>query len=153
MTRAQSWLTFATLLAVAVLAGSLIAGIAASPPQPEPESVTGKATGSPAVRVEVLNAGGEAGVARAATQVLRDRRFDVVFYGNAARFDLDSSVVLARTASAEPAQRVARALGISRVRTAPDSTLYLEVTVRLGRDWQPPDDLLPGLFRPPNSGS
>lgn len=151
MKKAQSWLIFATLLAVAVLAGSLIAGIAASPRQPESELV--EAAGSPPVRVEVLNAGGEPGVARAATQVLRDRRFDVVFYGNAARFDLDSSVVLARTASTEPAERVARALGISRVRTAPDSTLYLEVTVRLGRDWQPPDDLLPGLFRPPNAGS
>lgn len=88
------------------------------------------------VRVEVLNAGGRAGMARLATEQLRDRRFDVVYFGNA-RAAVERSEVLARTGGEESARRVAEVLGIPRedVRSEPDSTLYVDVTVRLGPDW------------------
>lgn len=94
--------------------------------------------GGERVRVEVLNAGGRAGMARLATERLRDRRFDVVYFGNA-RVAVEASEVLARTDGLARARQVAEVLGIERerVREEPDSTLYVDVTVRLGPDWGP----------------
>jgi hypothetical protein len=89
------------------------------------------------VRVEVLNGGGREGMARAATDALRDEGFDVVFYGNAAAFDRDSSLVLDRVGRPDLARAAADALGIPRVLSRPDSNLYLDVTVLLGGDWSP----------------
>jgi len=94
----------------------------------------------PRVRVEVLNAAGRAGLAREATQRLRDHGFDVVFFGNAREFGRDSSVVLDRVGTIEVAREVAEALGIAAVRSEPDTTLLLEVTVVLGKDWPPRGD-------------
>jgi hypothetical protein len=88
------------------------------------------------VRVEVLNAGGSQGAARVATDRLRDKGFDVVFFGNAQTFGRDSSVVLDRTGHLDEARGVADALGIHKVRSEPDSNLYLDVSVLLGRDWE-----------------
>ncbi|MBW3628733.1 MAG: LytR C-terminal domain-containing protein [Gemmatimonadetes bacterium] len=87
------------------------------------------------VRVEVLNAAGIPGLARGATDRLRDAGFDVVFFGNGRGFEPESSLVLDRVGRREVAAEVARALGIPRVVTRPDTTLYLEVTVVLGKDW------------------
>lgn len=87
------------------------------------------------VRVEVLNGGGQAGVARSATTVLRDAGFDVVFFGNAGSFDQDSSLVLDRVGRPEWARAVAEALGIHNLRSEPNPNLYLDVSVVLGRDW------------------
>jgi hypothetical protein len=98
---------------------------------------SGQQPASPRVRVEVLNAGGSSGAARGATDRLRDMGFDVVFFGNADSFDRDSSVVLDRAGHVEAARSVADALGIRRVRSEPDSNLYLDVSVMLGRDWVP----------------
>lgn len=89
------------------------------------------------IRVEVLNAGGEQGVARIATDELRTLGFDVVYFGNAETFDAEMSVVLDRFGRLEAAKAVADALGISNVRSEPDASLYLDTTVRLGRDWVP----------------
>lgn len=86
------------------------------------------------VRVEVLNGSGRSGLARAVTDRLRGAGYDVVYFGNAAQ-GADSSVVVARSADAGPARAVARQLTIGRVREEPDSTLLLDVTVILGRDW------------------
>lgn len=101
----------------------------------------GAATGLPAtqgrVRVEVLNAGGVAGRAGEATEALRDAGFDVVFFGNATTFDRDSSVVLDRIGDVAPARAVADVLGIRNVRSEPDSNLYLDVTVMVGKEWVP----------------
>lgn len=96
------------------------------------------------VRVEVLNAGGVSGVAWDATVALRDRGFDVVSYGNAGTISTDSSVVLDRVGDMATARLVAEALGIHRVDSAPDSTLYLDVTVRLGPEWAADLPVAPG---------
>lgn len=93
-------------------------------------------TRGPRVRIEVLNGAGQAGLARAAMEQLRERGFDVVYFGNAREFGHDSSVVLDRVGREEAAQAVANALGIGNVRSEPDSTLLLEVTVILGKDWR-----------------
>ena len=74
---------------VIVLAVGIFVGSAISQWRPLPEServlsprnVTSEGLGR--VRVEVLNAGGEDGMARLATEHLRDQGFDVVFFGNA----------------------------------------------------------------------
>ncbi len=89
------------------------------------------------VRVEVLNAGGAPGMARRATERLREKGFDVVYYGNARTFGRDSSLVLDRVGDVRAARSVADALGIRRVRSLPDSNLYLDVSVLLGTDWSP----------------
>lgn len=86
-------------------------------------------------RVEVLNASGERGIARAVTQRLRTAGFDVVYFGNAPASAGDSTIVLARIGDDAVARAVAEHLGIARVATVPDTTLFLEATVILGRDW------------------
>ncbi len=90
------------------------------------------------VRVEVLNAGGVPGAARRATQLLRSRGFDVVFWGNAEAFTEDSSLVYDRVGRMDWAEGVAKALGISNVLSRPDPNLYVDVTVRVGREWEEP---------------
>jgi len=105
-------------------------------------SVSPSDEGAPAwdgdrVRVEVLNGGGRSGMAREAMDRLRNRGFDVVYWGNASSFGLDSSVVLDRVGRVDFAQSVGEALGISGVRTEPDSSLLLDVSVVLGQDWEP----------------
>jgi hypothetical protein len=129
----------AAVVAVVLLAGAFI-GSAVSQwwGGGEPRSGTHpRQSGSPRVRVEVLNSGGSPGAARGATDRLRDMGFDVVFFGNADSFDRDSSVVLDRAGHVEAARSVADALGIRKVRSEPDSNLYLDVSVMLGRDWVP----------------
>ncbi len=87
------------------------------------------------VKVEVLNGSGVPGVAWDATRVLRGKGFDVVSFGNAGTYSPDSSVVKDRVGHAETANLVAEALGLTRVLSEPDSTLFVDVTVHLGPDW------------------
>ena len=86
------------------------------------------------VRVQVLNGSKRSGLARLATDQLRDAGFDVVSIGNASS-PATTSVVLDRAGTPEVAQRVAATLGITRIESRPDSALYLEVTVILGADF------------------
>jgi hypothetical protein len=128
-----------TVVAVVVLLVSLVLGLRAPPPPPDDgfaaalEAVR-SSPARPPVRVEVLNAAGLPGVARDVTDLLRDRGFDVVHYGNAS-VRRDSTAVLNRSGDHGSAARVAEALGIERLETAIDTTLYLEATVILGGDW------------------
>jgi hypothetical protein len=127
----------ATLVLVAVLAISAMAGLfAGEPGEPVEMDAPLAAIDGERIRVEVLNGAGVSGLARDVTRMLRDLNFDVVFYGNAAGGAQDSSVVLDRTGNADHARRVADALDIAAVRSEPDSTLYLEATVILGADWR-----------------
>ena len=91
------------------------------------------------VTVDVRNAAGVTGMARAATNFLRGAGFDVVSLGNAEHFALDSSVVIDRVGKPETAAAVARALGIRKVTSEPDPNLFVDVTVRLGSDWTAPE--------------
>ena len=128
------------LAALVLLRGAVLVGLASmiwpwrggegAPPPPVAELPPGER-----VRVEVLNAAGVPGLARAATDRLRDAGFDVVYFGNNRGFAPESSLVLDRVGKPEVANEVGRAVDIPRVESRPDSTLYLEVTVVLGRDW------------------
>lgn len=138
-----------TVLAVLFLAGSMVVGLLSGGREPAPgaEAAAGRGGDAPSRgRVEVLNAAGRAGLARAGTWVLRREGFDVVGFGNAQGFAPDSSLVLARTGDLELAQRVADVMGIARVREAPDASLLLDVTVVLGADWSA--DAVPLPYRP-----
>ena len=88
------------------------------------------------LRVEVLNATPAVGLARIATWRLRDRGIDVVFFGSDSTTALDSTEVVVRRGGPEAAERVRRALGLGRVRTAVEPARMVDVTVRLGRDFQ-----------------
>jgi hypothetical protein len=87
------------------------------------------------VRVEVRNAGGRSGMARRATDYLRDLGFDVVYFGNADQFDQQETVVLDRMGRMDKARAVAEVMGAATVLSEADSTLYLDVTVLLGAEW------------------
>jgi hypothetical protein len=87
-------------------------------------------------RVEVLNASNQPGRARDATARLREAGYDVVHFGNAARVP-DSSRVIDRIGRPDIARALADHLGIDRVITAIDSTLYLDASIILGVDWVP----------------
>jgi hypothetical protein len=145
--RLQTIGLFVTLLAVAVLVGSLAAGLAgggstvADPPRASAEpartrpSAVAETSVQP-VRVAVLNASGIPRLAdRGRARLRDDGRFDVKEIGNAPGFSPDSSVVLDRVGQVAHARAVADALGISRVESKPDANLYLDVTVVLGKDW------------------
>ncbi|MEJ2502962.1 MAG: LytR C-terminal domain-containing protein, partial [Gemmatimonadota bacterium] len=90
------------------------------------------------------NGAGAPGLARDATHVLRARGFDVVYFGNAGRFDHVRSVVLDRVGDTLGARAVAASLGIDSVAAAPDRTLMLDVSVVLGEDWPPAPARDPG---------
>lgn len=87
-------------------------------------------------RINVLNATDRNGLAADVTDRLRDAGFDVVHYGNADDTDPDSSVVIDRIGDDAIARAVAGELGIDRITTDVDSTLYLDATVVLGVDFQ-----------------
>jgi hypothetical protein len=125
------------LLGVAATAAALAIGLSSEPAEVEATRDLTRWSGN-RVRVEVLNGGGVPGMARAATDRLRDVGFDVVSFGNAASFDADRpSVVIDRVGHPELARAVAAGLGIDNVHSEPDPNLYVEVTVVLGGAWTP----------------
>ncbi|MGH7569847.1 MAG: LytR C-terminal domain-containing protein [Gemmatimonadales bacterium] len=97
------------------------------------------------IAVEVLNASGQAGLARAGTRVLRRAGIDVVFYGNAPPEEgtLDSTRIMVRRGRAAVGERVRAALGTGRVALAPDSARLVDVSVLLGADFAPRLDFHP----------
>jgi len=89
------------------------------------------------VRVQVLNTTRTRGLARRATQLLRDRGFDVVEIGTTGPL-LDSTLVLDRSGHPDWAAQVAQVMTPARAVARPDSSRYLDVTVLVGRLWRPP---------------
>ena len=140
--RFRSLVLLLVLSGVAILVGFSISLWSRKTPEIEPPSAIPGVRGR--VRVEVLNAGGVPGVALDATRALRDQGFDVVLFGNAGTYSNDVSVVLDRVGQLETARLVAEALGVSQFRSEPDSTLFVDVTVRLGPEWTDPRSKVEG---------
>ena len=86
------------------------------------------------IRVQVRNGSGIPGAAGEVTEYLRDAGFDVVDFGNAEEFDEPRTVVIDRVGARDRALEVAAALRGVPVRSDVDTTLYLDVTVLVGRD-------------------
>jgi hypothetical protein len=133
----------AAMLAVLVVAGG--AGVAVARRRSEgtstaPESFQGhdvRAPGGVRVTVEVFNATRRRGLGRRATLYLRDQGFDVVTLGTVVAMR-DTTVVIARTAHADWARLVSRALGDARLEVRPDSSRDVDVSVYVGATWRPP---------------
>ncbi len=132
MERLRGLAVLLVVLAAGVFVGSAVSQWKPLPEAQRPDLVGQNPVVAPRgrVRVEVLNAGGTESMARRAG-------FDVVYFGNADRFGDDSTVVFDRTGDLEAARAVADVLGARSVRAEPDSNLYLDVTVLLGREWTP----------------
>lgn len=90
------------------------------------------------IQLEVLNGCGVPGLANDFTSVLRKNGFDVVETGNFKNFDMQNTVVIARTFDAENARRVADALGINseNVFIEASEDFYLDATVVIGSDYK-----------------
>lgn len=99
----------------------------------------------PRLSVEVLNASWKPGLARTAVRVLRQAGMDVVDFGTAAAGSdpLDSTRILVRRGDAAVGEQVRRALGVGKVAVQRDSTLLLDASVLLGRDFAPRLDFHP----------
>lgn len=135
-------LVSATLFIAVGFVGAFVASVVAGLWNDESAGTGLRALGASAdtpqqARIEVLNGAGTPGLARDATYRLRGDGFDVVFFGNADHFRHERSVVVDRVGRPDRARAVAAVLGIDSVSTAVDSSLMLEVTVVLGRDWPP----------------
>lgn len=127
------------MLAVLAFVASFVFGLGRGA-APRPRPVATDSTAPPVVpdsrvRVQVLNGSDKPGLARLATDQLRAAGYDVVGLGNA-RSSVTTSLVLDRVGNRTMAEGVAQALGITRVETRPDTSLYLEVTVVLGPEWR-----------------
>ena len=85
-------------------------------------------------RVEVLNASGIDGLARATTRLLRSRGIDVVYFGTASVDSLSTTRIIVRRGDTTAAVLVREALGVGILVEEQDPRLLLEVTVHLGRD-------------------
>ena len=87
------------------------------------------------VTVEVLNGTRRAGVARAATRMLRRRGLDVVYFGNADEA-VDSTRVIVRRGNPGRGRDVRLALGVGHIRVEPDTLRRVDVSVVLGADFR-----------------
>ncbi len=102
-----------------------------------------RATNSPEligdiIQLEVLNGCGVPGLANDFTSVLRKNGFDVVETGNFKNFDMQNTVVIARTFNTKNAKRVADALGIAEEHVFIEASedFYLDATVVIGSDYK-----------------
>lgn len=86
------------------------------------------------IRIQVRNASGIPGAAAQVTEYLRDAGFDVVDFGNADVFDQPRTVVIDRVGARDRALDVAAALRGVPIRSEIDTSLFLDVTVLVGRD-------------------
>ena len=84
----------------------------------------------------MLNGTKRAGVARAATRMLRRRGLDVVFYGNA-EAAVESTRVIVRRGDPGAGREVRQAIGTGRVVLEPDTLPRVDVSVILGADFRP----------------
>jgi len=92
--------------------------------------------------VEVLNGTNRMGLARIATRQLRRAGFDVVLFQNAPEL-ADSTDILVRRGDAADGDRVRAELGVGRVRLEVDTLRRVDVSVVLGKDYQPEPELHP----------
>lgn len=101
-----------------------------------------KAPAGVRIKVEVVNTTKVRGLGRRATQLLRDRGFDVVDVETGGPLR-DTTLVLDRSGHAAWASTIARILGAgARAESRPDSSRYLDITVLLGSAWRPPSEPL-----------
>jgi hypothetical protein len=89
------------------------------------------------LRIEVLNGTDISGLAKEASEFLRDKGFDVVRYGNTSK-KVEKTVVIDRTDPESKNARLVRdVLKQGTITYEPHSVQLLEVTVVMGKDFEP----------------
>ncbi len=139
----------AVVVVVVVIAGAMAGWLrerrANVPPTPAPTALTDSAAYAPSgvqIRVRVLNMTQSRGLAKRATAVLRDFGYDVVDYDTDIQPPSTPTRIIAHTGQMEWAQRLRRAVGVGAIGESPDSLRYVDFTVFIGSDWQPPTQSL-----------
>ncbi len=125
----------ALLVIVAYLAYSFVLRLTVAP------TLDATRDGDPqgkAIQVDVINGCGAAKAGTQCTQYLRSRGYDVVEVRNYHRFDVRTSLVIARTSNIRNAEKVATALGIpsTRIIQQLNPDLFVDVSVLIGHDVQ-----------------
>jgi hypothetical protein len=105
-----------------------------SPPADAADSVPRPSLERARIRVQVRNGSGIPGAAGQVTEYLREAGFDVVDFGNAEEFDEPRTVVIDRVGARDRALEVAAVLRGVPIRSEVDTSLYLDVTVLVGKD-------------------
>ena len=91
---------------------------------------------SEVIRVEVLNGCGVRKIAQRVTDILREKGFDVVKVDNAPSHDFPKTIVVDRKLETmRYARKVARSIRCRQVTSQVNPSLYLEVTVIVGKDY------------------
>ena len=133
------------VLLLAVLGASGVVLHSRGEPTPLLASVTARhevrAPEGVRIRVQVLNTTKTRGLARRATQLLRDRGFDVVEVGTVSPA-MDTTLVLDLSGHPAWANAVAKVMAPAHTRARRDSSRYLDVTVLVGSSWRPPAEPL-----------
>jgi LytR cell envelope-related transcriptional attenuator len=94
--------------------------------------------------IEVLNGTTRQGLARTVTRLIRRQGIDVVYFGSTDSADrTDSTRIIARRGDPAPAEIVARALGMGKVEIETDTLRRVDVSVILGLDYRPPEEIHP----------
>jgi hypothetical protein len=90
------------------------------------------------IRVRVVNATDQRGLARRATLFLRDMGYDVVDFDGDRKERRDHSAIVAHAAHDDWGTRLQRAMATTVLERSTDTSRYVDFTVLVGRDWQPP---------------
>ena len=94
------------------------------------------------VRVRVVNTSGTSGLARRASQHLREYGFDVVDFTTGRTDEGADTRIAVHTGHPEWAAHLRKALGVGTVGPDADTSRYVDLTVFVGRDWRPPAESL-----------
>ena len=144
MTRRRA-IVFGAVALVAVGASGYAARTWYSGRQTAARGDTTRAPQGQRIVVEVMNASGTGGLARRATFLLRDRGFDVVWWGNDPTGRRAETLVIDYTNKPEAAERLSKVLGGARIESGRDSLERgLDLTVKLGTGFVLP----PEVFHP-----
>jgi hypothetical protein len=106
------------------------------------DDTTARAPRGVRVRVRVVNSSGTSGLARRATQHLRDYGFDVVDFTTGRTDQNADTRITVHTGHADWASRLKKALGVGTIGTDADTSRFVDLTVFVGRDWRPPAETL-----------
>ncbi|MDP4219375.1 MAG: LytR C-terminal domain-containing protein [Bacteroidota bacterium] len=89
------------------------------------------------IQLTVMNGSGAANAARAFTDFLRARKFDVVEMTNYKEKNVEHTFIIDKVLDTVAAQKVAYALGISAMRIThePDSNAFVDAAVVIGKDY------------------
>lgn len=129
-----------TLVICSAIGAIVVAGVVWSLRTPDPAQPDDVPAWTPlprVVQVEVLNAGAAIGAARVATEMLREGRLDVVYYGNADSTwrRAERNAIVVRRGDTVGVGRARDVLGSAEVIERDDRSRLVDLTIILGREF------------------